>query len=296
MPTNKLVCPHCGHDGTPETSRPPLGSYGFNYLAEGLVCREVKGFDENGRLLLSGDFKCEGAQGSGARFECRVCWRTFPAPEGLSWAVTPEPASVTAGASEPGSSLATGLEDAAETISRSLLSLLHTAVDAIERATSGELSRLEVSISSLKQAVEEAFTLKSEVAGLRDQAGSAAATLAALQTALSEAQLQLQALAPLPATLEDRMLSLERKHQEDNSAVAGRIDELEKRLSALAAQSEAALEAIGRRLDAQAEAIRVLHAAVHEQLTRREELRAAVQRLEQIAGGLEHIQPLPKEL
>ena len=81
---NKLVCPHCGHDGTVETSKPPLGSFGFNYLAEGTVCREVRGFDAAGRLLLSGDFRCEGSVGANARIECRSCWRTFAVPEDAS--------------------------------------------------------------------------------------------------------------------------------------------------------------------------------------------------------------------
>jgi hypothetical protein len=50
-----LICPHCGHDGTLETTKPHLGSRGFNFLADDVVCREVNGYEENGRLLLSGD-------------------------------------------------------------------------------------------------------------------------------------------------------------------------------------------------------------------------------------------------
>src|SRR5512141_3033421 len=86
----KLICPHCGHDGTSETTKPPLGSRGFNFLADDVVCREVRGYDENGRLRLSGDARCEGGGGANARIECRSCWQAFPMPEGLQWEVTPE--------------------------------------------------------------------------------------------------------------------------------------------------------------------------------------------------------------
>ncbi len=78
-----LICPHCGHDGTRETIRTPRGSYGFNYLAEGLISREVSGCDEAGRLRLSAEYRWQPIQGENARLECRACWHTFPLPEGL---------------------------------------------------------------------------------------------------------------------------------------------------------------------------------------------------------------------
>ena len=78
-----LVCPHCGHDGTRETSRPPRASYGFNYLAEGLISREVSGLDEAGRVSLSAEYRWQPTQGETTRLECRSCWRTFPVPEAL---------------------------------------------------------------------------------------------------------------------------------------------------------------------------------------------------------------------
>jgi len=90
-----MVCPHCGHDGTRETGRTPRGSYGFNYLAEGLISREVSGYDEAGRLRLSAEYTWQPVQGEHTRLECRACWRTFPLPEGLSGPVaaggTPPP-------------------------------------------------------------------------------------------------------------------------------------------------------------------------------------------------------------
>jgi hypothetical protein len=49
-------------------------------------------------------------------------------------------------------------------------------------------------------------------------------------------------------------------------------------------------------LDTQADAIRVLHEAAREQLLRRQELQAAVQKLEEIAGALEQPKPLPDDL
>jgi chromosome segregation ATPase len=68
------------------------------------------------------------------------------------------------------------------------------------------------------------------------------------------------------------------------------------RLGALCTQLQEAQQAIRQRLDAQAEVIRALHGAALEQITRKEELRAAVLRLEEIAGALNPVKALPEEL
>ena len=56
---------------------------GFNYLAEGLISREVSGYDEAGSLRLSTEHRWQPMQGANTRLECRACWHTFPLPEGL---------------------------------------------------------------------------------------------------------------------------------------------------------------------------------------------------------------------
>ena len=82
MPISKLVCPHCGHDGTPETSRPPLGSYGFNYLAEGLVCREVKGFDETGGCCFRGILNARALREAAPSLSAAFAGELFRRPKG----------------------------------------------------------------------------------------------------------------------------------------------------------------------------------------------------------------------
>jgi hypothetical protein len=67
-------------------------------------------------------------------------------------------------------------------------------------------------------------------------------------------------------------------------------------LRALCAQLQGESQALQQRLNAQADVIRALHGAALEQTTRREELRAAVQRLEELTGSLDQVKPLPEQL
>jgi hypothetical protein len=336
VPSNKLICPHCGHDGTVETSRPPLGSFGFNYLAEGVVCREVRGYDDSGRLRLSGDFKCEGSQMTNARIECRSCWRTFPVPEGLLWTVVPEqPAS----APEPApasteAAPADSLEAAVEGISRGLLAALRGVVGELEQAHSSRIARLEADVADFAKFTEEFPALRADVAGVQGQVASlreyqeqSQSRTAALETAsrTQEAGQQqiLERLGGLASqqddtqrTIAEQAHALERLGEQVGQmgqSLAGQQDALRERIEALSAGVRAggdeasrlaalctglqeAQQAVRQRLDAQAEVIRALHGAALEQTTRREELRAAVQRLEEIAGALNPVEPLPEEL
>jgi hypothetical protein len=59
---------------------------------------------------------------------------------------------------------------------------------------------------------------------------------------------------------------------------------------------EVAQVSMQRRLDRQAEAIRTLHAVTRSQVGHHEELRSALQRLEEIAGRLDAPQALPEDL
>jgi hypothetical protein len=297
---NKLVCPHCGHDGTVETSQPPLGSFGFNYLAEGTVCREVRGFDAAGRLLLSNDFRCEGAVGANARIECRSCWRTFAVPEDF----LPGPASG-AGAAPAGAAApvepaeVTGAEGAAEAISRNLLAILRASVEEAGRISAAQVSKLAATVSELAQTVESLQPLAAEVPALRDRI--AALTLAQEQTAqrLAEQAQAIESHAGQQAQWREQV-------EAGAAAAAKRLDAVEAglsearqtaaRLDDAVAQLSQAQMAGRARMDAQAEVIRALHAAAQEQITRREELRAAVQRLEELASGLDIVKPLPDTL
>ncbi len=293
MAGNKLVCPNCGHDGTPETSRLPLGPFGFNYLAEGVVCRDVLGYDSRGRLRLSGDFKCEGTPTANSRLECRSCWRTFPVPEGALWATEPEtpprrPAAP-ATSHEPAPEGPGGAELSATAISQGLASILRAAVQEAQSATVLRLARLEVSVASLAQAAGETPSLRAEVAALRDQT-----------TAMFRAQEQTPhpELRPGPATagLVEQVTQLREMIARQAADAKERADALDAAhreaaqarswLGDVIAQLEVGEQAIRQRLEGQADAIRGLHVAAQTQVTYMEELRTAVQRLEEIISAL----------
>ncbi|HSB14569.1 MAG TPA: hypothetical protein VLE22_08920 [Bryobacteraceae bacterium] len=90
MSDQKLVCPHCGHDGSAESAKSPLESFGFNYLEDDVVSREVRGFDADGKLLIDREPRATGARGMNPRIECRSCWQTFTLPAEVERAAQPE--------------------------------------------------------------------------------------------------------------------------------------------------------------------------------------------------------------
>lgn len=294
----KLICPHCGHDGTPETTKLPLGSRGFNFLADDVVCREVKGYEENGRLRLSADARCEGGGGANARIECRSCWQAFPLPEDLQWEVTPETppepsaafAQVTPDAAPaPPAGSAAGAEflSAAGRITESLALLLRETVEELQRPTADTLSAVQAGLTDVRHAIEEVPQLRQETGSLAEGLQSLRGRMATIETAIG-------------AQAED----LPRVWEQLRSMVshAGRLEAVENRMQAVSdlglayAELQRGQEAFLARLDAQAEAIRVLHMAAQERIGNREELQAALQKLEQIAGALEAPKPLPEKL
>lgn len=216
LSTRSLVCPHCGHDGTRETGRTPGGSYGFNYLAEGLISREVSGYDQAGSLRLSAEYRWQPMQGENTRLECRACWHTFPLPEGL-------PGPVAAGAAPPPSRPPT-----------------HRAPAGAEPGVLEQIEQLRETV--IRQA----------------------------------------------ADARERTDALEAAYREATKASTW--------LGEVIAQLEVGQQATKQRLDAQADVIRGLHAAAQEQKTRGEEMRTAVQRLEEIVAALGRVGPLPKDL
>lgn len=334
---NNLVCPHCGHDGTPETARPPLGSCGFNYLADDVVCREVRGHDEGGRLLLSSDFKCQGSRGTNPRLECRSCWQTFPVPEGVLWDVsaeqppeTPAPAETLQGqaAAEAGDSVA----DAASDITRNLAILIRSALEEVDRGRAGRIADMEAGIASLARITEGIAPVREDLAALLPQVASMGEVqpllhtrLAALETAVgaqaenqSEHAGQLRSLSAIQedvyrklddqaktiADLGEQGRQWQQSLQAHLDAVNERAENLGRRLRAEAASQisgactelQQGQEELQKRLDTQAEAIRALHSVAQNRVARREDLQAAVQKLEEIAGALDQVNPLPKEL
>jgi len=73
-PTDRLVCPHCGHEGTP-------GDRPFTYVEDAELLRPVKGV-EDGALLVQAYYEVSD-EGGEARLFCPACNRTFPVPAGL---------------------------------------------------------------------------------------------------------------------------------------------------------------------------------------------------------------------
>jgi hypothetical protein len=323
----KLVCPHCSHDGTPETTKPPLGSRGFNFLADDVVCREVKGYEENGRLRLSGDVRCEGGGGANARIECRSCWQAFPAPEGLQWEIAieapPEPsAASTPVASDAGPAVsaapAVGPEflSAAGRITQNLAVLLHETVEELHRPTADALSAVQAGLTDVRHAMEEVPRLRQESGSLAEGLQSLHGRMATIETAIG-AQAedlpriweQLRILAAEQAGIPGKFDEQGRAHAElrescaaSTDSHAGRLDAVENRmqdaieLRLVCTELQREQQALLARLDAQAEAIRVLHSAARERIGNRDELQAALQKLEQIAGALEAPKPLPEKL
>jgi hypothetical protein len=343
----KLVCPHCGHDGTPETAKPPLGSCGFNYLADDVVCREVRGHDESGKLRLSSDFRCQGSRGTNPRLECRSCWQTFPVPEGVLWAVSAEqppeaPAipEVKAESSDtweavpvqPAADAGNDVAAAAGEITKNLAVLIRGAIEGVDRVRAGQIAGLEAGISSLARTAEEIAPLGEGLAALRLQAASLGeaqqlmqSRLATIETVLhsqdesqSQQREQLRSLSTLQedgrrrledqarivAGLEEQGRQLQQSLQAQQDSLNERVENLggsvlaeaASQLGAACAQLQQGQEQLQKRLDAQAEAIRTLHLVAQERVARKEDLQAAVQKLEEIAGALDQIKPLPKEI
>jgi hypothetical protein len=67
-------------------------------------------------------------------------------------------------------------------------------------------------------------------------------------------------------------------------------------LQGLLGQLQEGQQALLKRLDCQAEALRALHHAAQEHATQKEDLRSAVQKLEMIAGAPAEIKPLPQDI
>jgi archaellum component FlaC len=169
VPDRKLVCPHCGHDGSPESAKSPLESFGFNYLEDDVVCREVRGFDADGRLLIDRDPRTAGSLGSNPRLECRSCWQSFTLPAEVERAVAPADSSETHAAEKQpdvvpveSSGVPPAGGEASRRVAEKLADFLDATLNEIRETLASDLRRIESAVSSVTE----------ELPGLHDHLGA----------------------------------------------------------------------------------------------------------------------------
>jgi archaellum component FlaC len=358
VPEPKLVCPLCGHDGTAATATSSLECYGFNYLEDDVVCREVQGVDEQGRLRLGDQLRAGPSPGGNPRIECRSCWQTFPLPEGLGAMMdqpvlraplATEPTPAGADLDEAGSGIPdASLSQLAQQIAGSLVDLLAGAIQDAQRHSESDLRDLRNQVSGLASVAEKFPALAEELAALRKQTDTFSEAernhsfkLARLEIALKgheeghhrleeelrsvsgaqegirttlEAQTGIlsaleRVTGQLDVTLKGQQESMEQYSAASREGMSQLSDRQTVLDASLAGQSQAIdgiREGIGRlddshktlesRVDRQAEVIRSLHAAASAQAVRSDELRSALQRLEELAGGSSIPPALPEGL
>lgn len=169
MSDRRLVCPHCGHDGNPETSKSPLESFGFNYLEEDVVSREIRGFDAEGKLLVERHPRAGGLQGSNPRIECRSCWQTFTLPAEVERALAPEdvpgtpPEETKEPAAEPRAA-EVPMADASRRLAEKLADFLETALHDIRETLTADLRRID---GNMEQMSTELQGVRSELGAVR---------------------------------------------------------------------------------------------------------------------------------
>jgi chromosome segregation ATPase len=231
-------------------------------------------------------------------------------------------------AAEAGDSVA----DAANGITKNLALLIRSALEEVDRDRAGRIATMEAGIASLARITEGIAPLREGLAALLPQVASLGdvqpllqTRLAALETAVgaqaenqSEHAGQLRSLSAIQedvcrkledqvkiiADLAEQGRQLQQSLQAQQDALNERVENLGGSLRAEAAsqlsgactQLQQGQEELQKRLGAQAEAIRALHSVAQNRVARREDLQAAVQKLEEIAGALDQVNPLPKEL
>jgi chromosome segregation ATPase len=294
-------------------------------LADDVVCREVKGYAEDGGLQLSGDVKLASAGGANPRIECRSCWQSFPLPEGLTWEVASEPPATFTATSEPAPvpAVEQDLASAASGITNNLVMVLREALAELQAPVKASVSQVEAGLANATQALEGLPLLREETvrsrqaeAALAEELQSLRGRMSTIETAVGAQSEELPRLwgqireqaakqDELAAGAGSQLGALEQLRQsfaETAGANLARFDATDQQLrsvealSATCASLKQEQQALLTRLDAQAEAIRVLHLAAQERIAHREELQAALQKLEQIAGTLEVPKPLPDQL
>ncbi len=192
---------------------------------------------------------------------------------------------------------------AAQTIGQDLGALLREAIDGLGRSKSGLIAELEARVAGLATLAEEVSTLKTDFAALKAEAVSQSeeqqsfsARLASIETALrTQEESQPQLLERLQQSVRMQQESLIEK-AESQAVQLQAVAELVAQLRAHLAQLQEGQHVLLKRLDLQAEALRDLHHAAQEQAGRKDELRAAVEKLETIVSSPAGIKPLPAEI
>jgi chromosome segregation ATPase len=121
-------------------------------------------------------------------------------------------------------------------------------------------------------------------------------TLATMETALrAQEENQSRLLEQLQQSARMQQEAVDEKLGSQSLQLQSAVESVAQ-LQGLLAQLQEGQQALLKRLDFQAEALRALHHAAQEHATLKEELRGAVQRLEMIAGAPAEIQPLPQDI
>jgi len=176
---------------------------------------------------------------------------------------------------------------------------LHHAAQIIGQ----NLSALLCAITGLARLAEEVSALRADSAALRAGAGSHSESqqlfstkLAVIETALrAQEENQPRLLEQLQQSVRMQQESLNEKLESQSLQLQSAVEAVAQ-LQGLLAQLQEGQQALLKRLDSQAEALRALHHAAQEHATQKEELRGAVQRLEMIAGAPADIKPLPQDI
>jgi DNA repair exonuclease SbcCD ATPase subunit len=205
---------------------------------------------------------------------------------------------------------------AAGRIAENLAILLRETVEELQRPASEALAAVQSGLTELRVGIEEVPRLRQESGALSEELLSLRGRMATVETDVSAHAEELPNLreqlrdlaarqAEIPARFDEQRLALAESRESSTQSLAaheGRLEAVENRVQAVIdlalahAELQSGQQALLARLDAQAEAIRVLHMAAHERIGNREELQAALQKLEQIAGALEAPKPLPERL
>jgi chromosome segregation ATPase len=165
------------------------------------------------------------------------------------------------------------------------------------------LSAVLCAITGLARLAEEVSALRGDFVALRAEAGSQSEKQQLFSTRLATIESTLRAQEEnQPRLLEQLQHSVQVQQESLNEKVGSQSLQLQStgesvaQLQALLAQLQGGQQALLKRLDSQAEALRSLHHTAQEHAAQKEELRGAVQKLEMIAGASAEIQPLPQDI
>lgn len=195
------------------------------------------------------------------------------------------------------------LHSTAQPTGQNLAALLCGAVIDLGRSKSAHIAELEGRITSLARLAEEVSALRADFGALRAEAGSQSENQQLFSTRLASIETALRAQEERqPQLWEQLQQSIRMQQESQNEKAESQSLQLQAatesvaQVQGLLAQLQEGQQALLKRLDSQAEALRALHHAAQEHVTQKEELRSAVQKLEMIAGTSAEIKPLPENI